>query len=311
MITPLPAAPQRLTDPDVVFVPKADAWAAALAPWTDEVNATAEDVQDDADQTAADRVQTGLDRTQTGLDVASANAAAAAAAAVPVTPATSITNNTIAGSGAKTWALQQTGKAIAIGQRYKATDTADITKWMTGTVSAFADPSLTLTIDDSGGAGAVATWTIALVPAVATTVADITDYASDQATKKAVTDGEFTSDRARLDFLELGAENPVALVNTAGAVPIDLSLGTDFKLAVTANVTSITVSNPPTTGTLKTFTIRLDFNGSTFTIAWPSSFKFAAGTPSFDFTNGKQAVITVYTDNAGTKYHAFFVGESG
>lgn len=312
-ITPLPAAPQRLTDPDPVFVPKADAWAAALAPWTDDVNTLGDEVQDNADQTTADRAQTGADVITANAAAATAVAAAAAAAAVPVTPATSSTSMAIAGSGAKTFTLDQMGKAFAIGQSVKVTDTADITKFMVGVISAFNAGTgvMTIAVGSSGGAGTIATWTVALVPAVATVVADITDYASDQATKKAVTDGEFASARARLDFLELGAENPVILVNTAGTVPIDLSLGTDFKLAVAANISTMTVSNPPTTGTLKTFTLRLAFNGTSYTIAWPASFKFAAGAPSFDFTNGKEAVLTGYTDNAGTKYHVFFVGESG
>lgn len=69
-----------------------------------------------------------------------------------------------------------------------------------------------------------------------------------------------------------------ALTISAGAVNIDLSLGQDFTLALTANVTSITFSNLPGSGYVPQFELQItqDATGSR-TLALPAAFKALGG----------------------------------
>lgn len=90
-----------------------------------------------------------------------AEASAASALGAPGTSATSITSLAI-GTGAKTFTLAQTGKAFSEGQRVVAASDADATNQMSGIITAFVDPTLTVTMDATAGSGTFADWVISL-----------------------------------------------------------------------------------------------------------------------------------------------------
>lgn len=90
------------------------------------------------------------------------------------------------------------------------------------------------------------------------------------------TSGKLTVARLR-DYVH--RKRPVtALTISAGVVNIDLSLGQNFTLALTANVTSITFSNLPGSGFAGEFELQItqDATGSR-TLALPASFKALGG----------------------------------
>ncbi len=82
-----------------------------------------------------------------------------------------------------------------------------------------------------------------------------------------------------------------AFTITAGVVNLDLSLGDEFTLALTANVTSITFSNLPASGIGRTIAIRFrqDATGSR-TVTLPLSFKAITGSDTV-----VQAAANAYT----------------
>jgi hypothetical protein len=308
-----PTAPQ--TNDPVNFATEADAWVAYWETASVELNTLETNVNG---KEASATTSAATATTQAGNAATSATAAQtalAAAQALPITPATSLTNLTIANSGSKTGTLVEAGKAFGIGNFVKWTDTANIANWMIGTISAFNPTTkiMTFTVDSAGGVGnSSSSWQVVLWSQGATHVADIVDYESDQATKKAVIEGDITAVANRVTKLEGGLETPQAVAIVAGAITIDLSADhTDFKITTSANITSMTFTNPPASGTLKKFQMRFAMGGVARTISWSAAVKHAAGTPVFSYTNGKEAVISLYTDDGGTKYHAFFVGESG
>jgi len=101
---------------------------------------------------------------QASVNVSVAAAAASAATAVnaPSTKATSATSFTLA-LGSKTFALDQAGKSFGVGQPVSIARTSDASKICYGTVTAFADPSLTVNVTQADIAGGPYTdWTIAL-----------------------------------------------------------------------------------------------------------------------------------------------------
>lgn len=90
-----------------------------------------------------------------------AAASAASALGAPGTSATSITAVTI-GTGAKVFTLAQTGKAFSEGQRVVVASDADATNQMSGIITGFVDPTLTVEVDNTSGSGSLSDWIISL-----------------------------------------------------------------------------------------------------------------------------------------------------
>lgn len=104
-----------------------------------------------------------------------------------------------------------------------------------------------------------------------------------------------------------GASAVSALAISAGAVNIDLSLGQDFTLALTANVTSMTFSNMPAAGKVAQFELQItqDATGGR-TLALPSSFHALGGSDTA-IASGANAVTVLSAksfDNGATWRYA-------
>lgn len=97
-------------------------------------------------------------------------------------------------------------------------------------------------------------------------------------------------------------ETETAPTISAGALTLNLNLGTVFAVSFNANITSITVSNPAASGSVSYFVLRLNSTG-TFTIVWPGSFGFmnVNGAPTAP-ASGKTLTVIGYTYNGGTNY---------
>lgn len=111
------------------------------------------------------------------------------------------------------------------------------------------------------------------------------------------------------------AKNALSIVS--GVVTVDFNLGNFFDLLINANITSWVFVNVPAAGKLQEITIRMRGNGTTFTVAWPSSFKWlgpttAGGTaPTLAFTTGyKNYLVLVGGDGVTTAYDVSYSGTS-
>lgn len=114
---------------------------------------------------------------------------------------------------------------------------------------------------------------------------------------------------ARNDFLTY-TETDVAL--TPGtSVTIDLNLGTHFTLSNTTTITTLTISNAPSSSKVGAFTLAITANGSSHPITWPASVKWAGGTaPTLTTTNTKVDILTFLTYDGGTTWYAFVGGQN-
>lgn len=92
---------------------------------------------------------------------AAAEAALATVLASPGTKALSTTNLAI-GTGPKVFTLTVTGKALAEGQRVVSASDANALNQMSGIITGFADPVLTVEMDATAGSGSHADWIISL-----------------------------------------------------------------------------------------------------------------------------------------------------
>ena len=82
------------------------------------------------------------------------------------------------------------------------------------------------------------------------------------------------------------------------ALDIDLSTGNYFTKTINGNST-FTFSNPPSSGTVGSFTLELTHTSGTVT--WPSSVKFPADTAP-TLTAGKTHLFIFVTDDGGSRY---------
>ena len=97
----------------------------------------------------------------------------------------------------------------------------------------------------------------------------------------------------------LAVDGPYKQVAEAvSALDIDLSTGNYFTKTISGNST-FTFSNPPSSGTVGSFTLELTHTSGTVT--WPSSVKFPADTAP-TLTTGKTHFFVFINDDGGTRY---------
>lgn len=100
-------------------------------------------------------------------------------------------------------------------------------------------------------------------------------------------------------------------VAAASTTTIDITSGNFILLTQDTNISTLTISNPSASGTVCSITIMRvkDASGTTRTISWPASFKWAAATaPTLTQTTGCVDIITAFTKDGGTTWYAFASG---
>lgn len=103
-------------------------------------------------------------------------------------------------------------------------------------------------------------------------------------------------------------ETAVSLIISSGAVTLDLSIGRYFYATLTANITSISLSNVPAPGNAVYVVIEFkqDATGGRSVAGWPSSFKWSSSGTAYSATtvaNAKDKVVAS-TRDGGTSWDA-------
>lgn len=91
---------------------------------------------------------------------------------------------------------------------------------------------------------------------------------------------------------------------SSGAITIDYTSGNVAIVTMNANITSMTLSNPPASGRVGELTLILKQDGTgSRTVSWPAAVKWPGGTaPTLSGAN-KVDIITLITDDAGTTWY--------
>ena len=98
---------------------------------------------------------------------------------------------------------------------------------------------------------------------------------------------------------------------SSNTLTLDLSTASDFVVALTANITTLTISNPAATGLESIFFLTLQPNGTAYSITWPASVKWPGGTaPTLTSTSGKIDEFCFKTFDGGTTFYATIVGQN-
>lgn len=115
---------------------------------------------------------------------------------------------------------------------------------------------------------------------------------------------------ARNDFLTYTETFTSPAIST-NVLTLDLTTATHFYVTLNANVTTLTLSNPPAAGRAGAFTLAFIADGTARTVTWPASVKWPSGTaPTLTGTNTKIDVIQCVTYTQGTQWLCGIAGQN-
>lgn len=106
-------------------------------------------------------------------------------------------------------------------------------------------------------------------------------------------------------------ETKAAPAISAGTLTLDCSTGNVFAVSLNANITTLTLSNVPSTGTAYALTLAFTADGTARTVTWGSAVKWPGGTaPTLTSTSTKVDTFVLTTWDGGTTWYAFVGGQN-
>lgn len=106
-------------------------------------------------------------------------------------------------------------------------------------------------------------------------------------------------------------ETRTAPTISSGTLTLDCSAGNVFNVALNANITTLSFTNVPSSGTAFALTLLLTADGTARTVTWGASVKWPGGTaPTLTSTNGKVDTFVLFTHDGGTNWLAFTGGQN-
>jgi hypothetical protein len=98
---------------------------------------------------------------------------------------------------------------------------------------------------------------------------------------------------------------------SAGTLVLNLETSNIFTVALNAAITTLTISNPPASGSGGSFTLIFTADGTARSVTWPSSIKWAGGTaPTLTSTSGKVDSFAFFTSDGGTNWQGYVGGQN-
>lgn len=98
---------------------------------------------------------------------------------------------------------------------------------------------------------------------------------------------------------------------SAGALTLDVSNGSVFDVSLSESITSLTISGMFTSGVATNFTLIFTGDGTSRSVTWPASVRWAYGAPpALTSTLNKKDVFTFMTVDGGTTWLAVISGQN-
>ena len=107
-------------------------------------------------------------------------------------------------------------------------------------------------------------------------------------------------------------ENYSAVTSTSNATTVDCESANVFSHTLTEN-TTFTFSNPPSSGTAYSMSIKIiqDGSASGYTVTWPTSVDWPSATaPTLTSTASAVDQFVFYTHDGGTTWYGFTAGQA-
>jgi hypothetical protein len=236
------------------------------------------------------------------VTVAETVVTAAASSLGGATTNSTSTTSLLIGTGSKSIALVESGKAYTVGQYVMVASTASPSNYMVGQVTAFSGTSLTVNVTSTGGSGTIAAWSIS--------VTGVTTTDASQISTGTLNDARLPIALSTKTITGLKLTKTAPAIST-GVVTLDLATANVFAVSLNANITSFTVTNIPASGTYAEFAIELTADGTARTVTWVFNGVAVRWTaPTLTSTNGKKDTFVFYTHSGGTEWMGFKAGQN-
>jgi hypothetical protein len=98
---------------------------------------------------------------------------------------------------------------------------------------------------------------------------------------------------------------------SSGVLALNCALGNVFHVSLNAAITTLTISNIPTTGNAFGITLAFTADGTSRSVTWGASIKWSGGTaPTLTSTNAKVDIFVLTTWDGGTTWFAMVGGQN-
>jgi len=106
-------------------------------------------------------------------------------------------------------------------------------------------------------------------------------------------------------------ETKTAPTISSGTLTLNCALGNVFHVSLNAAITTLTISNIPTTGNAFGITLAFTADGTARAVTWPAAVKWSGGTaPTLTSTNTKVDIFVLTTWDGGTTWYAMVGGQN-
>jgi hypothetical protein len=106
-------------------------------------------------------------------------------------------------------------------------------------------------------------------------------------------------------------EEKAAASSSSGVLTLDLNVANIFTVTLSESITSIVISNVPSSGIVTSFTLILTYTSTSVSITWPLTFDWPSGsTPTLTNSNGKKDIFSFVSEDGGTNWYAFNGGQN-
>ena len=121
----------------------------------------------------------------------------------------------------------------------------------------------------------------------------------------------FATANAATGNLTSYSETTVSPTISGGTLTFDLSQGTTFNVAINAAISTLNITNPAATGRTSSALVVFNYNGVSYSVTWPGSFRWPGGVaPALTNTNGKRDIFTFFTMDGGNTYIAIISAQN-
>jgi uncharacterized protein YjbI with pentapeptide repeats len=98
---------------------------------------------------------------------------------------------------------------------------------------------------------------------------------------------------------------------SSGTLTLNLETSNIFTVSLNAAITTLTISNPPASGSGGSFTLIFTADGTPRSVTWPAAIKWAGGTaPTITSAIGKADSFAFFSSNGGTSWQGYVGGQN-